>query len=81
MILNIVEIAALVLAITQVLKGLPFLSKIDPRILSVIVTILVVLFKLLTGGKPFDLVEALSAILAVIAANGGFKLMKATKTA
>ena len=81
MILNIVEIAALVLAITQVLKGLPFLSKLDPRILSVIVTILVILFKLLTSGKPFDLAEAISAILAVLAANGGFKLVKASTPA
>jgi hypothetical protein len=74
---DIVKIAVLVLAVTQAIKGWGFLSKLDPRLLSVLVTIVVVAGAWLLSGKPLDLNQIIQAIIAVLAANGGYKLLNA----
>lgn len=77
---DIVKIAALVLALTQVAKGLRIFGWIPERIrgqaVSAIVTAVVVVVAWLLSGKPFDGNQVLQAIIAVIVANGGFKLLE-----
>lgn len=73
---DIVKIAALVLAVTQVIKGWWIFAKMDARLVSVIVTVVVVGGILGYSIAPAVIQKALEMIVAVIAANGGFKLLE-----
>jgi len=75
--MDVVALVALVMTVTEVIKNLPFFSKLSPVIWSIIVSAGVVAYKALETQHPFDVALLGIFITVVITANGGHKLIKA----
>jgi tetrahydromethanopterin S-methyltransferase subunit E len=71
--MDIVALIALVVAITQVLKQV---IKIDPNIIAVAVSILVVAYEAVASGTPFTFALIVILVQVVIGAIGSFKVAK-----
>jgi len=79
MITNIALLATIVAALTQVIKGWKLLAGFNPRYLSIGVAVVVVAVILLIQKQPLDLQLIISTVTAILAANGGFKLLSVVK--
>lgn len=71
--MDIIALIALVVAITQVLKQV---IKIDPNIIAVLVSFLVVAYKAVATGTPFTFALIVILVQVVIGAIGSFKVAK-----
>ncbi len=71
--MDIVALIALVVAITQVVKQV---IKIDPNIIAVAVSVLVVAYKAVATGTPFTFALIVILIQVVFGAIGSFKVAK-----
>ena len=72
--MDIVAMVALVVAITQVLKGL--VPSVSPNIIAVIVSVFVVAYKALETGTPFTVSLIIVLIQVAVAATGSFQVAK-----
>lgn len=75
MITNIALLATIVATLTQVFKGLKFMAGFNPRYLSIGIAVIVVAVVLLIQKQPLDLQVIISTVTAILAANGGYKLL------
>ena len=71
--MDIVALIALVVAITQVVKQV---IKIDPNIIAVAVSVLIVAYRAVATGTPFTFALIVILIQVVIGAIGSFKVAK-----
>lgn len=69
--MDIVALVALVVAVTQVLKGV---IPINANIIAVVLSIGVVAYKALAAGTPFTFALALIFIQVIVGAVGAFKV-------
>jgi hypothetical protein len=75
MITNIALLATIVATLTQVVKGWKLLAGFNPRYLSIAIAVIVVAVVLLIQKQPLDLQVIISTVTAILAANGGYKLL------
>jgi tetrahydromethanopterin S-methyltransferase subunit E len=71
--MDIIALIALVVAITQVVKQV---IKIDPNIIAVFVSVLVVAYKAVATGTPFTFALIVILVQVVLGAIGSFKVAK-----
>lgn len=74
-------LVGIVMTVVQVLKKWPVINKIPPIVLTVIVSLLVVIYKALETGGPqaFTIDLLVKLILVIISANGAYNLIKVAR--
>jgi hypothetical protein len=72
--MDIIAMVAIVVAATQVIKQI--FTKIDPNIIAVAVSILVVVYKTIETGTPWTFALIVTLVQVIIGAVGSFKVAK-----
>jgi len=72
--MDIVAMVAIVLAATQVVKKV--LTTVNPNIIAVVISVLVVLYKTIETGTPWNLSLIVVLIQVIVGSTGSFQVAK-----